>query len=105
MRRAVGVKWGLHLLTPKGPVDNPQHWQITCGIPGHGAGKACTKTRSCKFGGSEKVRLMLKWWAVLGKDAATATDHSQIWNDRVLPAYNIDALPSIEEVEALLEEG
>ena len=48
---------------------------------------------------------MLKWWAVLGKDVATGSDHSKIFNDRVLPAHNIDALPSMEEVDNLLAEG
>lgn len=61
VRRDRGFKWGDHFITPVGDDDDPKHYQITCGFSCHNIAGKCTKKRSVKFGGKDKVLLCLKW--------------------------------------------
>ena len=99
-RRNPGFHWGPHFFTPLGPEDAPKHWQITCGHEGHNADYSCRKKRSCNFGGSAAVVHALKYWAVLGSEVATAAEHLELFNERVLPAFNINSMPSVAELDA-----
>ena len=95
-RQGRGYLWGDHLLTPVGDDDaNPQHWQIRCGDPLHNlAGHACTKKRSCRYGGSERVQHVLKYWASLSSRYESAEQHLQGWTDDVLPMLNANTIPN-----------
>ena len=98
-RMNLGFRWGPHLFTPVGPAGEPKHWQVTCGHEGHSSHRACTKKRSCKLGGADKVLHALKFWASLGGRVDSAEKHLELWNDTVMPAFNIDAMPSLEELD------
>ena len=100
-RKDVSYQWAGHTFTPKGPADRPNHWQVTCCYPAHNVNKKCTKTRSCRYGGSEEVQRMLKWWVLLGRDAATAEEHAELFQDTVLPSYNINTMPSLSDLEGM----
>ncbi|CAE6929605.1 unnamed protein product [Symbiodinium sp. CCMP2592] len=100
-RKNVSYQWAGHTFTPKGPADRPNHWQVSCCYAAHNVDKKCTKTRSCRYGGSEEVQRMLKWWAILGRDAATAQEHAELFQDTVLPSFNISTMPSLDDLEDL----
>ena len=44
---------------------------------------------------------MLKWWVLLGRDAATAEEHAELFQDTVLPSYNINTMPSLSDLEGM----
>ncbi|CAE7268103.1 unnamed protein product [Symbiodinium sp. CCMP2592] len=41
---------------------------------------------------------VLKYWAVLGSEVTTAAEHMELFNERVLPAFNINSMPSVAEL-------
>eukprot|EP00435_Cladocopium_sp_Y103_P070956 s111_g36.t1 len=100
VRRDRGFKWGGHYITPVGEDDDPQHYQITCGFTSHNVGGKCTKKRSIKFGGKDKVLLCLKYWASLGSACPDATSHWNLWNETVMPAWKNDSLPRLEDISS-----
>ena len=99
-----GFQWGPHLFTPVGPAGSILHWQVRCGTPAHQCKKHCTKKRSLKFGGEAEVLRLLKYWASLGHSAPTQEEHLQLWSERVMLDHQVGNVPTVEELDAEVEE-
>ena len=94
VRRDRGFKWGDHFITPVGDDDDPKHYQITCGFSCHNIDGKCTKKRSVKFGGKDKV--LLCHWASLGSACPDAHSHWKLWDSTVIPACQNNVLPQLD---------
>ena len=92
--------WGDHLITPVGPPDKePLNYQIRCGFAAHNVDHACTKKRAVTFGGKDTVLLCLKYWASLGSACVDCTEHFNLWDSTVVPAYKSGSLPLEEDLD------
>ena len=100
VRRDRGFLWGEHMITPVGPEDNPQHYQITCAFTAHNTGQKCTKIRSVKFGGKDVVLLCLKYWASLGAGCSTAEEHWKLWDAVVILTWKENRLPKMADLSS-----
>ena len=76
------------------PGEEPKNYQIRCAKASHNVERACTKKRAVTFGGADTVLLCLKYWASLGCQCDSATDHWAMWDSVVIPAWRSGNLPA-----------